>query len=836
MRIGLISREYPPQTGWGGIGTYTYYLAHALTRLGHEVHVISRSEQRDEYLQRDGDVCVHRVRERKGRGPLSDLLCGLLPISEWRYSQRVHDKAWQLHRQSAFDLFEAPEYAAEPFHLVRHAPTPVVMKLHTPTFLVESLNGSRRTLRGNLVKWMERSTTRRCAWITAPSRSLAELIARAWNIPAERIAVVPNPIHAEGALAEEQPATTPTVLFVGRFEPRKGIHVLMEAIPTVLQAVPQARFVCVGGPAAGIRGQEMFAKELAARVERLRAGERVQFIPWQHRAELQRYYRQCSVVVVPSLYENYPSVCLEAMAHGRAVIGSRAGGIPEIVEDAVTGWLVPPGDHRALAEALVDALTHSERAQRAGQAGRLAAQSRLSPENVARQTAEYYTEVTAHLRSIAPRALRQRLAEKPLRILCVTTERWVDFSKQEGLPVLLAYRQRQLEAQGVTVTWLRFQRLIAPGSARGRVRDAVQKWWEAVSTFIDALHVLDQAHRLRRSFDVVHEWYSLYGISGLLLSRWYRKPLIFEVDALLLEEYTKLQKVPLGRWRSWAAAKLFRMNLRAAAKVIARSQVMADMLEHRWGVARERLAIIPCGLDLARFNAARLSQAHAVAGPDSEVVFLGSLQPWHGCDVLLEAFVRVRREVPQAKLLIIGDGRMRGTLVVKAATLGLDGAVRFIGQVSHESVPGWLARAAVTVAPYPKLPIEFYFSPLKLFEYLGAGKAIVASRIGQLAEVLTHRETGLLVEPGDVEALAEAIVELLRDAPLRERLGQRALTLATEYTWERQAQYLIGIYRGLLASHGDVGKRYQAPNSAGITKTPISSIKRVTNYRLPITK
>ncbi len=122
--------------------------------------------------------------------------------------------------------------------------------------------------------------------------------------------------------------------------------------------------------------------------------------------------------------------------------------------------------------------------------------------------------------------------------------------------------------------------------------------------------------------------------------------------------------------------------------------------------------------------------------------------------------------------------------------MGLQQAVTFTGGVAHEDVPQYLAAMDVAVAPYPPLD-EFYYSPIKLFEYMAAGRAVVASRIGQVAEIVVDGVTGLLYEPGDRAALVNCLRRLQRDAALRNELGRRASAACSEHTWSQNASRVI---------------------------------------------
>ena len=159
--------------------------------------------------------------------------------------------------------------------------------------------------------------------------------------------------------------------------------------------------------------------------------------------------------------------------------------------------------------------------------------------------------------------------------------------------------------------------------------------------------------------------------------------------------------------------------------------------------------------------------------------FVGTFKRWHGLDLLLSAFRDVRRTDPSSHLLLVGDGPIRPQLEQEVRNAGLTEAVTFAGALAHEDVPHYLAAMDTTIAPYPALD-DFYFSPLKLFEYMAAGRAVVASRVGQVAEVVVDGVTGLLFEPGNLADLAGCIRRLRNNAALRKELGRNANAACSE--------------------------------------------------------
>ena len=182
------------------------------------------------------------------------------------------------------------------------------------------------------------------------------------------------------------------------------------------------------------------------------------------------------------------------------------------------------------------------------------------------------------------------------------------------------------------------------------------------------------------------------------------------------------------------------------------------------------------------------------------IMFVGGFQHWHGLDKLVESFARVVKQHPGAKLLLVGDGPVRAEVERQSTELGLSERVIITGFVPHNRIPELLSVADVVTLPYPELPAEMWFSPLKLYEYMAAGKAIVASEAGQIADVIQSGHNGLLVQPGSVSELAQAISRLLENKVERERLGQNARRQAiAEHSWDRYTGQIKAVYASILS-------------------------------------
>jgi glycosyltransferase involved in cell wall biosynthesis len=378
-----------------------------------------------------------------------------------------------------------------------------------------------------------------------------------------------------------------------------------------------------------------------------------------------------------------------------------------------------------------------------------------------------------------------------MRIAYVCADRGVPVFGRKGCSVHVQELVRALRACGARVELFtpRGEGMPAPGFDDIKlhrlpfIHEEVRAFREKLA--LAANEDLQAALERRGPFDLVYERYSLWSFAGMEMAKTWGVPGLLEVNAPLIEEQAEHR----GLVDRPGAERTARRVFRSATTLIAVSREVAAYLACQPG-ARGRVHIIPNGVDPKRFppNPARAG-SH---GPAEFVVgFVGSLKRWHGVSILLEAFDLARRRGPRIRLLIVGDGPERSNLEADVRARGLSGEVAFTGAVAPEAVPGLLASMDVAVAPYPALG-HFYFSPLKVFEYMAAGRATVASRVGQLGELLQDGVNALLCTPGDPSTLAEALLRLQGDRPLAERLGQAARSSALrDHTWEAVARRVL---------------------------------------------
>jgi glycosyltransferase involved in cell wall biosynthesis len=267
--------------------------------------------------------------------------------------------------------------------------------------------------------------------------------------------------------------------------------------------------------------------------------------------------------------------------------------------------------------------------------------------------------------------------------------------------------------------------------------------------------------------DAIYERFSLYSAAGARAAWALGIPHVVEVNAPLRDEAARFRTLPHPE----VAAELERVALDDADHVFAVSEPLARRLRAE-GAGGGRVAVLANAVDPARF-------ASPVRDPSRFVVgFAGSLKPWHGIEVLAEAIART----PGVELEVVGHGPCREPLDRIAGD-----RVRLLGTLPHQQAVAAMARWDVGVAPY--LPLEdFWFSPLKVLEYMAAGCCTVASDLGDCAAVLGHDARGVLVPPADPAALAGALQALAADRERAWALGCAAREwVLAERTWDRAA-------------------------------------------------
>lgn len=290
--------------------------------------------------------------------------------------------------------------------------------------------------------------------------------------------------------------------------------------------------------------------------------------------------------------------------------------------------------------------------------------------------------------------------------------------------------------------------------------------------------------------DFVYERAALFSTVGVAVAGAAGVPLVVELNAPLSLE----QSTYRGSHLSEIATQAERRTLQGANLVVTVSASLRDYVIGV-GVPAARAVVVPNGVDGKLFAPSHSSEdARARWGIGSGPVlgFVGGLRPWHGVRAFAPLLERLIVRHPQLQLVIAGDGPLRREIAEDLAARNLGAHVVFTGALAHADVPGLVRLFDVALAPYEETEHLFYFSPLKLFEYMGCGVAVVAAAIGQIGDVIQHGDNGLLYPPGDLDTLTRLCEQLLDDAALRRRLGRAATaTVHRRFTWAENARRVV---------------------------------------------
>ena len=395
MKIALLSFEYPPETGFGGIGTYTWYQARALVKLGHQVHVLAGSQQACDLTTTEHDgVQVHRFRA-------DDIVTRAAEIFAWRrcyWTRQRLQNAWcmyrglkQLMKHHTFDVIEMPECGAEGSLITLLVRTPTVVRFHSPSRLIMEFYDVPK-LDIAVCSWIEDIAIRNATALTSCSAFLADEVHNKMGV-SRQINVMGNgidlPLFDQEPVADLHerygvPRGQVTILFAGRMERRKGIHLCAEIVETILSR-HDVTFLFAGedifGYVENILKPALEGKQLAGAFRYLgKLGFK----------ELRACARAVDIYLLPSLWENCPYSCLEAMASGRAIVCSDQGGMPELVEHGVTGLLATSEDPASYVEQLNRLIEDPALRQTLGVAARRSVEENFMDTHIAELTVDAY--------------------------------------------------------------------------------------------------------------------------------------------------------------------------------------------------------------------------------------------------------------------------------------------------------------------------------------------------------------------------------------------------------------------------------------------------------------
>lgn len=400
MRIAYISSEYPPDTGKGGIGTYTYEMAKLMKSRGHSVEVFAASFERT-ITENDHGVLTHRV-------------C----ISELKeFGKSIVDIFKLQHNKNPFDLIECPEIGGEASEIKKMFPeVQLVVRFHTPAVLVTRLLNTYQPiasklrfvlgslLRGkpNLGFWSKHDhnqyqdpdylMTEKATLLTAPSEAMKQWAVDFWKIQAERIKVIPNPyVPTQELLDINHENEYKRITFLGRLNVLKGMVGLTKALPAVLKKHPDWNIRFIGNSQESHIPNLSMRDWMASYLEEYK--HQIEFIDWIDQSELPKYFAETDIVVIPSLFESFSYVCAEAMSAGCAVVGSKNTAMRELLDSDNYGLLINPKSSKDIANAIIELIKKPELRNELGEKARQKVIDDYNAEKIGKAVEDCYRSI-----------------------------------------------------------------------------------------------------------------------------------------------------------------------------------------------------------------------------------------------------------------------------------------------------------------------------------------------------------------------------------------------------------------------------------------------------------
>jgi glycosyltransferase involved in cell wall biosynthesis len=342
------------------------------------------------------------------------------------------------------------------------------------------------------------------------------------------------------------------------------------------------------------------------------------------------------------------------------------------------------------------------------------------------------------------------------------------------------------------------------GSTRKVVWRAQQAFGIPYLNYFSNISYLDAYLHCLPMHDIVWERYGIYKVAAAMASKRLKIPyvLFFDGDDLYEHEFAKQ---PIKGVLKWRAQQMTRFNLNCANRIICVSNAARKRLVTVWGVPEQKVRVFPNAVDVTLYRPSIEEKVEARQllgiGENPLILFVGGFFYWHDVSGLLKAFAIVIQKCPDARLVLIGDGIQHAAMIQYAHTLQLDPYVIFKGSVPHAEIPRFVNAADIAVAPYLENPqLGLWGSPMKLFEYMACGTAVVATSLGQITEVIQDGSNGLLTPASDTTALASAIIQLINNPELRMRLGQQARRdTIRQYSWDHYISQLENVYQEVMS-------------------------------------
>ncbi len=409
MHIVYVNPEYPSRSGQdhGGIATYIYCMANALAQAGNIVEVLAKSGTVPDSLYPGVRFRTFKHVPARRPFPWLDRLSKNNAAWEQGYSRSARELILKIHAEKPVDCVEIPEYNGLAVEFTQPLPFPVIIHFHTPTYLVDSCNNRKVTMRHRRWYALEKKGLSRAAGFRSPSISLKREVCPHYGIDENRVSVIPHPMDTsvfDAIQRNDDRKDVIDILFSGRLERRKGGEILLRDAGRLLSLDPRIQITFAGELDMGESGNYRSAIERSL-TERQR--HRIWLLGAAKRSDLPVLYRRSDVFVMPSLFENAPYALLEAMAAQLPVVAARTSGLAELMHDGETGLLFDLESQDGLVDAVKSLTASPERGRAMARNAYALVKDLCAPNKIARQSMDFYSAIIESSKTASPAHARR---------------------------------------------------------------------------------------------------------------------------------------------------------------------------------------------------------------------------------------------------------------------------------------------------------------------------------------------------------------------------------------------------------------------------------------------
>jgi glycosyltransferase involved in cell wall biosynthesis len=311
------------------------------------------------------------------------------------------------------------------------------------------------------------------------------------------------------------------------------------------------------------------------------------------------------------------------------------------------------------------------------------------------------------------------------------------------------------------------------------------------------LAALNQARKLGRAeVDFIFERYAIFAFAGAYLSKRWNKPFVVEVNYTSCSALVRERSALLAPLARRVDAYIFR---RATGLAAVSTELKRHLMEE-FGVPEHKIIVLPNAADPDVFDMARVTREPKYENANVKTIgFVGGFYPWHGLDLLLQAFQKMSARIPHSRLMLVGDGPMMPIIREQSEKMGLADRVILTGRVAHQNLPGYLAAFDVGVMP----DSNDYGSPMKIFEYMSLAKPVVVPDYGPLRDAVDDGVEGRIFAPKSIEAMANCFVDVLLNEETYQRMSKAARQkILSKHNWLNNAKQILVFTTG--EQHGNV--------------------------------